>query len=405
VARGEVDAPTCTHCHGEHGILATDDPRSPVSPFRVAEATCTPCHDSAKLNEKYDLPSGLLQSYVDSYHGLKSRAGDKTVANCASCHGAHMVLPSADPRSSVAPQNLTATCGSCHAGISAETAEKTNIHQPSDGQASGWPHIVKIIYQLLILLVIGGMAGYCMLDWLRQVKDMMKKPMVRRMETDEVLQHAVLAVSFTILVITGFSLRYYDAWWAKIIFAHEGGAQIRGLIHRGAAILMILGAVWHTGFLLTTKGRIFLSDMLPRLEDAKLFWQALMYNLGRSNNHPHMRRFSFVEKAEYWALIWGTVVMVLTGLCLWFEDILVARMGKGLLEVFLVIHYYEAWLAMLAILVWHMYGVIFNPKLYPMNPSWITGTMPEEMFKAEHAAAKSAGNVDKRSRLGQDRKV
>ena len=66
MARGEVDAPTCTHCHGEHNILATDDPRSPVSPFRVAEATCTPCHDSAKLNEKYDLPSRRLQSYVDS---------------------------------------------------------------------------------------------------------------------------------------------------------------------------------------------------------------------------------------------------------------------------------------------------------------------------------------------------
>ncbi len=225
------------------------------------------------------------------------------------------------------------------------------------------------------------------------------------METDEVMQHAVLAVSFTVLVITGFSLRFYDAWWAKIIFAHEGGAQIRGLIHRGAAVVMIIGAIWHAGFLATTKGRIFLADIAPKLEDAKLFWQALMYNLGRSRNHPHMRRFSFVEKAEYWALIWGTVVMAMTGLSLWFEDILVEHVGKGLLEVFLVIHYYEAWLAFLAILVWHMYGVIFNPKLYPMNPSWITGTMPKEMFEAEHAAAKSPGNVDKRKRLGRDREV
>ena len=405
VERGEVDAPTCTHCHGEHGILATSDPRSPVSVFRVAEATCTPCHDSAKLNEKYDLPSGFLQSYVDSYHGLKSRAGDKTVANCASCHGAHLILPSSDPRSSVAPQNLVATCGHCHSTISTEIAERTNIHQPSSGQASGWPYYIRIIYQLLIFLVIGGMAGYCLLDWIRQVKDMMKKDQVRRMETDEVMQHALLAISFTVLVVTGFSLRFYDAWWAKLIFAHEGGAQVRGLIHRGAAVVMIIGSVWHAGFLLTTKGRIFLADIAPKLEDAKLFWQALMYNLGRSTHHPHMRRFSFVEKAEYWALIWGTVVMVITGLCLWFEDFLVMRLGKGLLEVFLVIHYYEAWLAFLAILVWHMYGVMFNPKLYPMNPSWLTGTMPREMFEAEHAAAQSPGNVDKRKRLGLDREV
>ena len=77
LANGEVDAPTCTHCHGEHGILAVSDPRSPVSPYRLAEATCTPCHESAFLNEKYDLPTGRLQSFRDSYHGLKSRAGDK----------------------------------------------------------------------------------------------------------------------------------------------------------------------------------------------------------------------------------------------------------------------------------------------------------------------------------------
>ncbi len=138
VARGEVDAPTCTQCHGEHGILAADDPRSPVSPFRVAEATCTPCHDSAKLNEKYDLPSGRLQSYVDSYHGLKSRTGDKTVANCSSCHMPHLVLPSDNAKSSVNQANLVTTCGECHVGMSAETASKTKIHSTLAGHESGW---------------------------------------------------------------------------------------------------------------------------------------------------------------------------------------------------------------------------------------------------------------------------
>ncbi len=405
VARGEVDAPTCTHCHGEHNILATDDPLSPVSPFRVAEATCTPCHDSAKLNEKYDLPSGRLQSYVDSYHGLKSRTGDKTVANCASCHEAHMVLPRDDPRSSVNPANLVTTCGNCHEGMSAEMASKTRIHAPAAGQQSGWPHIIKIIYQILIFCVIGGMAGYCLLDYLRQVRNMLRKEQVRRMEADEVVQHTVLAISFTVLVITGFSLRFYDAWWAKMIFGREGGAAIRGLIHRGAAVVMILGAIWHFFFLFTTKGRIFFHDISLSWLDAKQFWGMLMYNLGRTDEHPQMRRFSFVEKAEYWALIWGTIVMVLTGLALWFESYLVHYLGKGVLEVFLVIHYYEAWLAFLAILVWHMYGVIFNPHLYPMNPAWLTGKMPREMFETEHPAAQSPGNVAKVKRMGRERDV
>lgn len=405
VARGDVSAPTCVHCHGDHGILAPDDPRSPVSPFRVAEATCTPCHDSANLNERYDVPTGETHSYVDSYHGLKSRAGDATVANCSSCHGAHLILDSTDPRSSVAPGNLVNTCGSCHTGMSAEKAAQIKIHEVGPPVKTGWPYWITVAYRLLIFMVIGGMAAYCLMDWLRQVRNVLRKKQVRRMESDEVLQHALLAISFTVLVVTGFSLRFYDAWWAKLIFGHEGGAATRGLIHRGAAILMIIGAIWHMGYFLTTKGRIFLADIAPNLNDAKQLWGMFMYNLGRTDQHPQMRRFSFYEKAEYWALIWGTVVMVLTGLSMWFQNSLVSVIGKEWFEVFRIVHYYEAWLAFLAIMVWHMYGVLFNPHVYPMNPSWLTGKMPKEMFETEHPAAQSPGNVHKQKRLGRERDV
>ncbi len=405
VARGDVDAPTCTHCHGEHGILEVNDPRSPVSPFRVAEATCTPCHDSANLNERYELPTGTQTSFVDSYHGLKSQNGDTKVANCASCHGAHLILPSSDPESSVNPANVAKTCGRCHAGITAETAAKTRIHAPLAADSAGLPALFKRIYQVLITLVIGGMFFYCLLDWLRQVRNAMAKPQVRRMEIDEVLQHAVLAISFSVLVLTGFALRFYDAWWAHLIFGHQGGAHVRGLIHRIAAGVMTFGAFWHLGYLMTTKGRIFLRDIAPRFEDAMQALGMFKYNLGLTNKVPEMRRFSFVEKAEYWALIWGTVVMVLTGASLWFERYIVQYTGKELIDIFHVVHYYEAWLAFLAILIWHMYGVIFNPHAYPMNPSWINGKMPKEMFEHEHPAAVSPGNVDKVKRLGREREV
>jgi cytochrome b subunit of formate dehydrogenase len=405
VALGDVKAPTCTHCHGEHGILMVDDPRSPVSTGRVATATCAPCHDSATLNDRYDVPSGQRQTRVDSYHGLKSRGGDTSVANCASCHGAHLILPESDPRSSVAPANLIKTCGHCHDGMSPEKAIALRIHQRGPEVTSGWAHWVKVAYQALIFMVIGGMTLYCLLDYLRQVRRVLAKKQVRRMEMDEVLQHALLAISFTVLVVTGFSLRFYDAWWAKLVFGHEGGAAERGLIHRIGAIVMIIGSLWHIGYLLTAKGRVFLRDIAPTLNDAKQAWGMAMYNLGRSPEHPQMRRFSFYEKAEYWALIWGTVVMVLTGLAMWFEKFLGAHLGKETLEVFQVIHYYEAWLAFLAILVWHMYGVIFNPHVYPMNPSWMTGKMPKEMFETEHPAAQSPGNVDKMKRLGLEKEV
>ncbi len=382
--RGEVDTPTCTTCHGEHGILPTQDPRSPVSPYRLAEATCTPCHESAALNEKYELPTGRLQSFVDSYHGLKTKAGDTTVANCASCHGAHLILPSDDERSSVHAANLQRTCGHCHEGITTDVARQP-IHETATGHRTGVAHVVQVIYMILIVCVIGGMVLHWLIDLIRRIQEVFQRePQVRRMQPNEVFQHSLLAISFTVLVVTGFSLRFYDAWWSQLLFGHEGGYAVRGLIHRGAAVLLILGSVIHALYLLTPRGREFLRDMTPGWHDARQLLQRLRYNFGLREESPAFGRFSYVEKAEYWALIWGTVVMVITGFALWFDNWVVRLFPSGFMDVMLVIHYYEAWLAFLAILVWHMYATVFSPGVYPMNPAWISGTMPRDMYEHEH---------------------
>jgi cytochrome b subunit of formate dehydrogenase len=391
-ANGEVDAPICTTCHGEHGILRVSDPRSRVSPYRLAEATCAPCHESAALNEKYDLPTGRLQSFIDSYHGLKSMTGDRTVANCASCHGVHRILPASDPTSTINPLNLPKTCGGCHPRITPSIA-KTPIHSTATGQRTGVPHLIQIIYVFAIAIIIGAMTLHWLIDLFRQIVNVMRQKQVRRMDPDEVIQHTLLAVAFTVLVVTGFALRFYKAWWATILFGHEGGYSVRGVIHRGAAVALLVGAFWHIGFLLTRRGRTFLRDMWPRRADFEHFFQMIRYNLGRTDRHPRLERFSYVEKAEYWALVWGTAVMAGTGLLLWFDNAAVRFFGKGFLEVMLVVHYYEAWLAFLAILIWHMYATIFNPRVYPMNPSWLTGCMPEQQFIAEHEAAHAASNA------------
>ena len=108
------------------------------------------------------------------------------------------------------------------------------------------------------------------------------------------------------------------------------------------------------------------------------------YNLGISKEKPELDRFSYIEKAEYWALIWGTMVMAATGFILWFDNTFLNILGKQYWDVARVIHYYEAWLATLAIIVWHFYFVIFNPDIYPMNLAWIKGTLSEEEMADEH---------------------
>ncbi len=396
VERGETDSPVCTDCHGEHGIIAASDPRSRVSPSRVAEATCAPCHESARLNEKYGIPSGRLQTWVDSYHGLKSKAGDVTVANCASCHGAHRILPHTDSTSSIYVSNLQETCGHCHPGITAEMAS-TSIHGKPGISQTPVANVISKIYIVAIVIIIGLMVVHWLLDLRKQLKEVTRGEQIRRMTANELWQHMFLMFTFITLVVTGFALRFSDAWWVRFLFGHEGGFPLRGVIHRVAAVIFILTVVWHVIYLTTSRGRQFLRDMMPKPRDGNQFFQMNSYNLGLRKEKPVFGRFSYVEKAEYWALVWGTAVMIFSGLFLWFDNLAVHWFPKGFLDVMLVIHYYEAWLATLAIAIWHLYSTIFNPKVYPMNPSWLTGKMPAEMYEEEHpndAAVKQANKKE-----------
>jgi cytochrome b subunit of formate dehydrogenase len=382
-ARGETDTPVCTDCHGEHGILRHDDPRSNVSRIHLAEATCAPCHESARLNEKYGIPAGRLASFIDSYHGLKSKAGDPTVANCASCHGAHRILPSSHPESSIHPANLVKTCGNCHPNISS-TLVQTKIHETAGGLRSGWADFFAKLYTVAIIVIIGSMLVYVVLDVRKYIRDLNRKPQVRRMNANAIFQHSLLLVSFTVLVLTGFALRYSEAWLFETIFGWDGGFRIRGIIHRVAAVVFLFSIVWHVLFLRTRDGSEFRRGMWPSITDVRQFWQTILFNLEKKQDKPALGRFSYMEKAEYWALVWGSVVMIITGFFLWFDYLAAELFPKGFLDVMLVIHFYEAWLATLAIAIWHFYATVFKPGVYPGNPSWYTGTMPTEMYEEEH---------------------
>jgi cytochrome b subunit of formate dehydrogenase len=293
-------------------------------------------------------------------------------------------LPANDPTSSVYRGNLKKTCGDCHKGIT-EALATAPIHQPAGKRWSGLARLIEVIYIFLIVAVIGAMLLYVMIDLLRHIRNVMGEKQVKRMEKTDVIQHIILAVSFTVLVVTGFALRHYDAWYSKLLFGFEGGYQLRGLIHRIAAIVLILGSFVHIGFLFTRRGRAFLGDMAPRLSDIKDAFGMLAYNLGGRPHPPRMGRFTFAEKVEYWALVWGTAIMAITGCVLWLKTSIL--FPKELLDICLVIHGYEAWLAFLAILVWHLYYTVFSPKVYPVNMAWLTGKVPERVFLEEHSAA------------------
>ncbi len=175
--RGRSDAPTCTTCHGIHGIKAKVDPESPVNERRIAMTTCPQCHAAERISKEYRLTTTPVKSYYDSFHGLSYLGGDTFSANCASCHGVHDIRPSSDPNSLIHKDNLQKTCGNCHPGAS-ENFAKGKMHAVASIKGEefgekvvGW---VRVIYIILIVSVIGGMVFFNFMDWLR--KTIERKP-------------------------------------------------------------------------------------------------------------------------------------------------------------------------------------------------------------------------------------
>jgi len=403
MAQGVTKSPVCTDCHGEHSIRASRDPASRVNVATVSK-TCTNCHEAEGISEKYGIPGGRLETYADSFHGLAVRGGSKVAANCASCHGFHDIRPSSDPRSAIHKDNLPATCGKCHPGAG-ENFAKGAVHVALTARDEPILFYVRNFYLLLIVVTISGMGVHNGLDFLRKLRreycrrsggsatlqagELNASPRgaqrwVERLTLSERWQHGLLAVSFIVLVYTGFALKFPDTWLFAWFVALEKGYALRSWIHRGAALVMVLACLFHLAYLPTRRGRSQLVAMLPRYQDVKEALLNLGYLLGLRSEPPAFDRFSYIEKAEYWAVIWGSVIMAGTGFMLWFENLTLRFLAKWILDLATLVHYYEAWLATLAILVWHFYAVIFNPDVYPMNWTWLTGKISEESLRHEH---------------------
>jgi cytochrome b subunit of formate dehydrogenase len=240
------------------------------------------------------------------------------------------------------------------------------------------------IYVVAIIIIIGAMFIHWVIELLRRIRDLNRGRQVPRMSRGELWQHTFLMVSFTVLAVTGFAFHYSGSWWAKILFGWPGGFQIRGIVHLVAAGVFVLTAIWHVIYLLGRRGRNFMKDIFPRPKDFVQFYETMAFDLGLRKERPRFGRFSYIEKAEYWALVWGTAVMTVTGIAIWFGTFTERLFNVGAVGVMLIVHFYEAILAGLAILIWHFYSTIFSPPVYPNNPSWYTGKMPLEMYREEH---------------------
>ena len=402
--RGVPDAPGCTDCHGEHEIRRAEDPRSPVSFMAVSEKTCPSCHAAEKLAERYGVETGKVKGYRESFHGLSQRLGDRTVANCSSCHGVHEIFRTADPRSTVNPKNLPVTCGQCHPGAT-ENFAKGNIHAGAGGIGGSVKFWVERIYIWLIVVVIGGMLLHNGADYLRKMRILYRErtetwthPGYERLNRSERLQHFLTLSSFFVLVVTGFALKFK---WALPFLSDEANVSLRSNGHRAAALVMVGTSIYHVFYaVFTARGRDQLARMIPRWQDALDVVAMMKFYAGITDHRPKFGRYTYVEKAEYLALVWGTIVMIVTGFMLWFENETLKRIPMWGLDVVTLIHYYEAWLATLAIFVWHLYYVVINPDFAPMSFTWIDGKISRHHMEHEHPL--ELEEIEERERRGEE---
>ena len=204
-----------------------------------------------------------------------------------------------------------------------------------------------------------------------------------RFERLQRIEHLVMLVSFTILAITGLAQKFPENSISLWIIQALGGIENTRSIHHVSAIVLAVVSIFHLiylGYKLYVLRRR--PSMLPVVKDIRDLTQTVSYNIGITKIRPKMEYYNFGEKIEYWAVVWGTLLMGVTGYVLW-NPVVVTQFFPGeFVPAAKAAHGAEAILAVLSILTWHVYHV----HLKYFNRSIFTGKMSYHEMEEEHGA-------------------
>jgi cytochrome b subunit of formate dehydrogenase len=214
-----------------------------------------------------------------------------------------------------------------------------------------------------------------------------KTETINRFDIHQRLQHIGLALSFLLLVLTGFPLKFPNAgisqWWV----AFWGGVEVTRTAHRVGAWAMVMVGVYHVLYLMfnvLVQHKAFPVKMIPSLKDAKDFGHDLAYSLGLRRDRPQYDRYDWRQKFDYWAIFWGVPVMAGSGFILMFPVFVSRHLPGWLVPAALVAHSDEAMLALTWIFVVHMFFSHLAPGSFPANTSIFTGRVSKEKYQKEH---------------------
>ncbi len=385
-------AVTCLSCHGEsHSMRAI--PADKLAARRMASAACIACHTDPKLAEA----GHHAGSYPDSLHGRLVKLGNEHAPGCVDCHGAHEIAKSDEKGSTVAGEAKLETCRKCHKEATPAFADAFS-HKESSLEFQPIVMIVHKAFSWLTTLTLTGLFLHVLLDfgaqlrtlWRRRrnkghVEHAIPKGSVLRFDLHQRIQHWLMLVSVILLAITGWPIRAAVLGPSAGLVAIFGGAEGAALMHRVAAVMMAVSAVYHLIYLTVMLARRGLVPrMIPTPQDVKDVFGNLAFLLGLKPEPPRFDKFSYAEKFDYWAVFWGVAIMGGTGLVRWFPAAFSAYVPGWALRAAEVAHGEEATLASLALFVWHFYNVHLRPSVFPMNWTWLTGRISLKVMHEEH---------------------
>ncbi len=436
---------SCADCHGSHNILPVADINSTLSRTATASTTCVKCHSAdvaeyqasshgaalAAGNEKApnctdchtavshlkaplslrdfnmqmvakcsDCHTDQAPSFRETFHGQAAAFDFKPAATCADCHTAHKNLPAANPLSSVHKDNLIQTCAACHTNANAGFVTYDPHPQPSNPDRSLLVYYVTHFMEYLLIGVFSFFGLHTLL-WLQRSivayigekheKTDDEKQWVIRFAKIHRFTHVLIVVSFITLAATGLPLMFYYTPWAQLIEQMFGGLGPMRLLHRIAAVITVIYVLIHLYYV--ARKAIFerklwilygpdsmtirKQDFLDLVNMFKWF-----FYLGP---RPKLDRWTYWEKFDYFAVFWGVPVIGISGLMLWFPEIVTRFLPGVVLNLAMIIHGEEALLATAFIFAFHFFHNHLRPENFPMDTVIFTGKMTLARFKEERS--------------------
>lgn len=382
LAYGKTNVAVCIDCHGQHAVLPPSNPDAPTNRNHVA-ATCgkVGCHPGARINFAM---SGANHLRLKLKQSLALRLEEMLFK--------YLTL---------------GTIVLLLAGVALDLRLKVwgRRREPASGRLVAM--MISLSFLLLVVSMVLAFFGVAAAQWVvvaalavmalalllfgaRSLRrgPLPQEPRYQRFTVAQRVQHALLALSFTTLVLTGLPLRFPQTPWLHTLYGLLGGIGVARVVHRVAAVVMIGDWIWHSLYLLyrwKKAGFGFASwTMFPTLKDVRDFFAACRQYLGLSPEGPRFDRFGFKEKFDYFAVYWGMPIMVISGLILWFPIYFGNRIPEIGLSAAYIAHSDEAILAFLAIVTWHFYNTHFNPDNFPMSKVWLTGEKTHSQMEHEH---------------------